>query len=69
MANGDKLYYWAEGTATYIDGIFQGADEKWTLLRGTGKLQGIKAHGTCDAKSNPDGTTNWSCQGEYDVPQ
>lgn len=69
MANGDKIYYGAEGTVTYKDGAFQSADEKWNLLRGTGKMQGIKAHGTCDANSNPDGSTSWTCQGEYELTQ
>jgi hypothetical protein len=69
MANGDKTYYEAEGIVTLKDGVFEKADEKWKLLRGTGKMQGIKARGTCKATGNSDDSTTWVCEGEYEPPQ
>ncbi len=69
MANGDKTYYEMEGTVASKDGIVASADEKWTLIRGTGKMKGITARGACKATGNPDGSTTWTCEGEYELPK
>ena len=70
MANGDKVIYRIEGTATLKDGVFQSADEKWTLVSGTGKLKGVKGKGTNKLKSAAaDGSSTWDCEGEYELPK
>jgi hypothetical protein len=70
MANGDKAFYRIEGTATLKDGVPQTADEKWTLVGGTGKLKGIKGKGTNKLKAMAaDGTSTWDSEGEYELPK
>ena len=69
MANGDKAYYRAQGTATLKDGVIETAEEKWTLVGGTGKLKGVKGQGSCKGKGNPDGSVTWQCEGEYQIPK
>ena len=70
MANGDKAFYRTEGTATLKDGALQSADEKWTIVRGTGKLKGVKGKGGCKLTSAAaDGSATWDCEGEYELPK
>ena len=70
MANGDKVYFRYEGTATLKDGVLQSADQKWTLVRGTGKLKGIKGKGTDKLKAAAaDGSSTWDTEGEYELPK
>jgi len=70
MANGDKAYYRYEGTATLKDGVLQAADDKWTLVGGTGKLKGIKGKGTDKLKAAAaDGSSTWDTEGEYELPK
>ncbi len=69
MVNGDKGYYREEGTMTLKDGIPQSGEAKWTAVGGTGKLKGIKAKGACKlASAAPDGSSNWDCEGAYELP-
>ena len=68
MANGDKVYYRYEGTATLKDGVPQSVEQKWTLVRGTGKLKGIKGKGTYKGKGGPEGIT-YEIEGEYELPK
>lgn len=65
MANGDKAYYPYRGMATLKKGVIETAEEKWTLIGGTGKLKGVKGQGTCKGKGGPDGSSTWECEGEY----
>ena len=56
MANGDKAYFRYRGI---------GDDGTWTLVRGTGKLKGIKGKGTYKGKVNPNGSITYEIEGEY----
>lgn len=67
MSNGDKVLYRYEGKGTMKDGAFQGADETWSVIRGTGALKGLHGKGTCRAKGNADGSTSFECEGEVTV--
>ncbi|MGD0920662.1 MAG: hypothetical protein ABSA70_02720 [Terriglobia bacterium] len=70
MANGDKVHYRYDGTATLKDGVPQSAELKWTLVGGTGKLKGIKGKGTNKLKAAAaDGSSTWDCEGEYELPK
>jgi len=65
MVNGDKAEYTYAGTATMKDGMIVSAEDKWSLVSGTGKLKGMKSHGTCTGKGGADGSATWECSGEY----
>jgi hypothetical protein len=65
MANGDSIHYSYEGTANMKNGQFVSGNDKWTVIRGTGKFAGIKASGTCKGTGNPDGGVAWTCDGTY----
>ncbi len=67
MANGDKAQYRYEGTATLKDGVPQSAEDKWKSIQGSGKLKGIKSHGTCKGAAGADGSMTWVCEGEYEL--
>ena len=69
MANGDKGYYRYNGTGTSKDGILQTAEDKWTLVAGTGKLKGLKGQGTCKGKGDADGSVTWECEGTFESPK
>ena len=70
MASGDKAYYRGEGTMTVKDEVPQSGDEKWTLVRGAGKLKGIKGKGTNTLKTAAaDGSSTWDIEGEYELPK
>jgi len=67
LANGEKLTYSYEGTATLKAGQLESAENKWTITSGTGDFKGIKASGTCKGTPKPDGTTTFKCSGEYSI--
>jgi hypothetical protein len=68
LANGDRITYKYEGTATIKAGQFvETTSHKWWSTSGTGKFKGIKSSGTCKGKSNPDGTATFVCPGEYSI--
>lgn len=67
MANGDKAYYRYQGTATMKDGVSQTEEGSWSLIRGTGKLKGVKGKGTYKGKPGADGTMTYEVQGEYEL--
>ncbi len=69
MANGDKVNYRYEGTATIRNGMVQSAEDKWESAAGTGKFKALKSHGTCKGKGTPDGGVTWQCEGEYQLPK
>jgi hypothetical protein len=69
MENGDKAFYRYEGTAPttpHAPGTFMA---NWTLVGGTGKLEGITGKGTCRIQRQPDGTSLYTCEGEYQMPR
>ncbi len=69
MANGDKAYYRYDVTGTLKDGAPQTLEAKWSLVRGSGKLKGVKGKGTCKGKPSADGGVTWDCEGEYEMPK
>ena len=69
MANGDKIHFTYQTTATIKDGKMQSGSNKWQATGGTGKFKGIKASGTCSGTGSADGFTNWTCTGTYSLPE
>ena len=69
MANGDKINFNYQTTATMKNGQLQSASNKWQATGGSGKFKGIKASGTCKGTGSPDGSTNWECNGTYSIPK
>ncbi|MFQ5662724.1 MAG: hypothetical protein ACE5HL_02710 [Terriglobia bacterium] len=69
MANGDKVHYRYEGTATLKKGVPQSGETEWRIIRGTGKFKGIKGQGTCRGKAGADGSMTWECAGAYRFPK
>jgi hypothetical protein len=69
MANGDKVHFSYQVTATLNEGVPQNLEAAWTIVGGTGKFTGIKGKGTCKGKSNPDDSRTWECEGEYTLPK
>lgn len=67
LANGDKVTYTYEGTATIKAGLLEAASNKWSATSGTGTLKGIKALGTCKATGKPDGSAQFDCSGDYSI--
>jgi len=69
MANGDNVHYSYGGTTTLKDGVPLSAEHKWSIIRGTGKLTGIKGQGICKGRFGEDGSMTWQCEGEYELPK
>lgn len=65
LANGDKITYKYEGTATIKANQLEGGSNKWSATGGTGSFKGIKAAGTCKGVGKPDGTSVFDCSGDY----
>lgn len=65
LANGDKITYKYEGTATIKGNQLEGGSNKWTATGGTGTFKGIKAAGTCKGVGQPDGSSVFDCSGDY----
>ena len=65
MENGDKAEYHYHGTGILKDGQMQGFSEQWTLVRGSGKLKGVKGKGSCKGTGTADGGSTFDCDGEY----
>ena len=70
MANGDKAFYTFSFTLVTKAGKSEVLYHGWELVGGTGKMQGVKAKGTCNATpAGSDGSTNYACSGEYTSPK
>ena len=65
LANGEKIHYTYEGTATMKEGALESAKNTWSATSATGVFKGIKASGTCKATGKPDGGATFECSGEY----
>jgi hypothetical protein len=65
LANGDKVFYTYESTATMKAGALQSGSNKWSITGGTGKMKGIKGSGTCKLTGTAEGGLDYSCTGEY----
>ncbi len=66
MANGDKIYYRYEVTATLKEGVRQNLEARWTIASGTGKFKDVKGNGIAHGREGPDGVT-WEFEGEYQI--
>ena len=69
MANGDKLHFTYQFTATLKNGQMQSGSNKFQATSGTGKFQGIAASGICTGTGSADGSVTWSCTGTYSIPK
>jgi hypothetical protein len=65
LANGEKIHYTYEGTATMKGGALESAKNTWSATGATGTFEGIKASGTCKAAPKPEGGAIFECSGEY----
>ena len=68
LANGDKGFLRFEGTTTLKDKAPVSTQGTWSFTGGTGKLKGIRGKGTYKGKWNPDGTSTFDIDGEYQLP-
>jgi hypothetical protein len=67
LANGDKAYIYEQVSGV----VMKGSEEEgpWNFTGGTGKLKGIKGKGTYKGKQEPDGSSNYEIEGEYELPK
>ncbi len=56
-------------TPRWIPGPPQTEEGTWSLMRGTGKLKGVKAKGTYQGKAGADGMMTYEVEGEYQLPK
>lgn len=63
--DGDKVYYTYEGTGSPDPS--KPIANKWKVVRGSGKLKGIKGSGSCSGKLNDDGSDDITCTGTYSI--
>lgn len=68
LANGDKTYVRAQGSATLKNGALETAEGRWRFVGGTGKLKGVKGEGTYKGKGATDGSVTYEIEGEYSIP-
>jgi len=68
MANGDSFWVSFRGAGESKDGKPVSAGGTWFFKEGTGKLKGIKGHGTYKGTPNADGTMTFQVDGEYQLP-
>ena len=52
-----------------MGGVSQSGESNWRIIRGTGKLIGIKGQGTYKGKADEDSSITWQCEGEYELPK
>ena len=65
MENGDQAHYRWKGTMVLKGEKPESGDIEWELTRGTGKMKGVKASGTCKGKGTAEGGISWECTGSY----
>ena len=65
MENGDKAFYSYEGTVAVGADAPRTFEAHWTLIGGTGKLEGITGKGTCKIERQGEGTSLYACEGEH----
>ena len=68
LANGEKVFYRYEATATMANGLLQTMSNTWQIVGGSAGLKGIKGKGTCTGKGEPEGGMSFTCTGEYTAP-
>jgi len=67
MDKGDKIYVRYQGGGVMKDGVTQSDSGKWSYTGGTGKMKGIKGHGTYKGKSGSDGSVTYEIEGDYEI--
>ena len=67
LADGDKAFVQFQGTTTLKDKAPITGQGTWSFTGGTGKLKGLKGKGTYKGKWNPDGTSTFEIEGEYQL--
>lgn len=67
LADGDKAFVRFEGTTTLKDKAPVTGQGTWSFTGGTGKLKGLKGKGAFKGKWNPDGTSTFEIEGEYQL--
>jgi hypothetical protein len=68
MENGDKFFASVHDSSPVKDGQPTDIEGAFTITGGTGKLKGIKGHGTYKVTANADGSASVTVTGEYTVP-
>jgi hypothetical protein len=68
MENGDKFFASVHDSSPVKDGAPTDIEGAFTITGGTGKLKGIKGHGTYKVTPNADGSASVAVTGEYTVP-
>ena len=63
--SGDKAYYKYQGMATLKDGKYEAGTNKYEIVGGTGKMQGLHGSGSCKLTGKGDDTLDYSCTGTY----
>ena len=69
LANGEKVFVRYQGSTILKDGAPQSAEGTWSYTGGTGNMKGIKGKGTYKGRANPDGTTTYEVEGDYEIPK
>jgi len=69
MDNGDKMTVRYAGTATAAKDGTLTMEGKWTFIKGTGKLKGIKGSGTYKGTGATDGSGVVDVEGDYTLPE
>lgn len=68
MTDGNNYHVRYKGSATLEDGALQSSEGTWKFVGGTGKLKGLKGHGTYKCRAAGEGTT-CDVEGEYQLPK
>jgi len=67
LSTGDKVFYHYQGTQTLKDGKVDTGANTWTLVGGTGKFSKVTGKGSCKGSGTPDGSSSWTCTGDYSL--
>jgi hypothetical protein len=65
--SGDKAYYKYQGTSTMKDGAYQAGTNKYEIVGGTGKMQGLRGSGGCKLTGTGGDNLDYSCTGTYSI--
>ena len=68
MENGDKFFATVRDSSPMKDGKPTDIEGTFTITSGTGKLKGIKGHGTYKVIPAADGSATVTVDGEYTMP-
>ena len=68
MDNGDKMFVSTKDSTPVKDKMPTNIAGTFTITGGTGKLKGIKGHGTYKVTPAADGTASVTIDGEYTMP-